>query len=106
MTTRRIEVPVAFIAVGALVIWLAFGHGYANYDTFYALLWGDEIAHGALARASARSAVRASLAELLIVIIERSASAFDRHWVHAAQRLGGHPSSNVDRLRAPCIQRH
>jgi hypothetical protein len=46
MTRRRIEVPLFWIAVGALAIWLAFGHGYANYDTFYALLWGDEISHG------------------------------------------------------------
>ncbi len=43
---RRAIYPFACIAVGGLAIWLAFGHGYANYDTFYALLWGDEISHG------------------------------------------------------------
>ncbi len=54
MTRRRIDlarapsgwIALAIVAVGALAIWLAFGHGYANYDTFYALLWGDEISHG------------------------------------------------------------
>jgi hypothetical protein len=54
MMRRRIDVTsapsgwiaLAIIAVGGLAIWLVFGHGYANYDTFYALLWGDEIFHG------------------------------------------------------------
>ena len=36
----------AWIAGVALGLWLAFRHGFANYDTFYALVWGDEIAHG------------------------------------------------------------
>jgi hypothetical protein len=39
-------VPALWIAGGGLVLWLAFGHGFANYDTFYALLWGNEIAAG------------------------------------------------------------
>jgi hypothetical protein len=39
-------VPAAWILGGALGLWLAFGHGFAQYDTFYALLWGNEIAHG------------------------------------------------------------
>jgi hypothetical protein len=39
-------VPLLWIAGGGLLLWLAFGHGYANYDTLYALLWGNEIAHG------------------------------------------------------------
>ena len=43
---RRL-IPVAWIVGGALALWLAFGHGFANYDTFYALVWGDEIAGGA-----------------------------------------------------------
>ncbi|HSJ17102.1 MAG TPA: glycosyltransferase family 39 protein [Solirubrobacterales bacterium] len=38
--------PLAWIAALALAQWLAFRHGFANYDTFYALVWGDEIAHG------------------------------------------------------------
>ena len=42
----RALVPVAWIAAIALALWLAFRHGFANYDTFYALVWGDEIAHG------------------------------------------------------------
>jgi hypothetical protein len=39
-------VPIAAIGLGALALWLAFGHGFANYDTFYSLVWGDELAHG------------------------------------------------------------
>lgn len=42
---RRL-IPVVWIAAGAVALWLAFGHGFANYDTFYALVWGDEIANG------------------------------------------------------------
>jgi hypothetical protein len=43
---RRL-IPVAWIAGGALALWLAFGHGFANYDTIYALVWGNEIFGGA-----------------------------------------------------------
>lgn len=39
-------IPLLWIAVIALALWLAFRHGFANYDTFYALVWGDEIANG------------------------------------------------------------
>ncbi|MGH2962993.1 MAG: hypothetical protein ACRDL3_12495 [Solirubrobacterales bacterium] len=39
-------VPLAWIAGIAVALWLAFRHGFANYDTFYALVWGDEVAHG------------------------------------------------------------
>jgi hypothetical protein len=38
--------PLLWIVAIALALWLAFRHGFANYDTFYALVWGDEIAHG------------------------------------------------------------
>jgi hypothetical protein len=38
--------PLVWIAGIALALWLAFRHGFANYDTFYALVWGDEIAGG------------------------------------------------------------
>ena len=43
----RALAPAAWILVGAGALWLAFGHGFANYDTFYALVWGDEILAGA-----------------------------------------------------------
>src|SRR5919108_296760 len=49
MSARRASsalIPLAWIAAIALALWLAFRHGFANYDTFYALVWGDEIAHG------------------------------------------------------------
>lgn len=49
MPTRRALtalVPLAWIVVIAAGLWIAFRHGFANYDTFYALVWGDEIAHG------------------------------------------------------------
>ena len=38
--------PAAWIGGGALALWLLFHHGFANYDTFYSLLWGNEIFHG------------------------------------------------------------
>jgi hypothetical protein len=49
MSSRRATsalVPLAWSAAIALALWLVFRHGFANYDTFYALVWGDEIAHG------------------------------------------------------------
>ncbi|MGI8460263.1 MAG: hypothetical protein ACR2OC_01320 [Solirubrobacterales bacterium] len=39
-------VPVAIVVAGAALIWLLFGHGFANYDTFYSLVWGNEIFNG------------------------------------------------------------
>src|SRR3954466_710411 len=32
-------------AIGA-VVFAWFGHAFLNYDTFYALLWGGDLAHG------------------------------------------------------------
>lgn len=42
----RALVPLVWIAAIAVTMWLAFRHAFVNYDTFYALLWGDEIASG------------------------------------------------------------
>jgi hypothetical protein len=39
--------PLAPIAAVALALWLIFPFGFPNYDTVYALVWGDELAHGA-----------------------------------------------------------
>jgi hypothetical protein len=39
-------VPIAWIAGGAAALWLVFAHGFVQYDTFYALVWGDQIASG------------------------------------------------------------
>ncbi len=39
--------PLAWIGGIALALCLSIGHGFANYDTFYSLVWGDQIAHGA-----------------------------------------------------------
>jgi hypothetical protein len=39
-------IALAWICAIALALWLAFRHGFANYDTFYELLWGSEIADG------------------------------------------------------------
>jgi Dolichyl-phosphate-mannose-protein mannosyltransferase len=39
-------VPIAWIAGGAVALWLIFSHGFVQYDTFYALVWGDQIASG------------------------------------------------------------
>jgi hypothetical protein len=38
--------PLAVIAAVALALWLIFPFGFPNYDTVYALVWGDELAHG------------------------------------------------------------
>jgi hypothetical protein len=39
-------VPIAWIGGGAVALWLLFSHGFVQYDTFYALVWGDQIAGG------------------------------------------------------------
>ena len=44
---ERIPAPLWIIA-GAILFWLAFSHAYLNYDTFYAMLWGQDILHGRL----------------------------------------------------------
>jgi hypothetical protein len=46
MARARLGLASAWIGGGALALWLVFRHGFANYDTFYALVWGNEIAHG------------------------------------------------------------
>jgi len=38
--------PTALIAAVAALLWLIFPFGFPNYDTAYALLWGNELAHG------------------------------------------------------------
>ncbi|HZO37020.1 MAG TPA: hypothetical protein VFB41_09120 [Solirubrobacteraceae bacterium] len=38
--------PIAIVAAGATALWLVIGHGFANYDALYSLLWGRELAHG------------------------------------------------------------
>jgi len=41
----RLRAPAAIGAL-ALALWLAWGHGFANYDALYSLIWGREMAHG------------------------------------------------------------
>lgn len=41
----RLAAPLA-IAAGAVVLWVAAGVGFANYDTLYALTWGGQLARG------------------------------------------------------------
>ncbi|HVW17791.1 MAG TPA: hypothetical protein VHB30_06040 [Solirubrobacteraceae bacterium] len=38
--------PYAAVCAIAAVLWAAIGHGFANYDALYALIWGRELAHG------------------------------------------------------------
>jgi hypothetical protein len=38
--------PLAWIGSVALTLWLIFPFGFPNYDTVYALVWGNELAHG------------------------------------------------------------
>jgi hypothetical protein len=42
---EHLVAPLA-IAVGAVVLWVAAGVGFANYDTLYALAWGGQLARG------------------------------------------------------------
>src|SRR3954452_2901093 len=41
----RVRAPAAIGALAA-ALWLAWGHGFANYDTLYALVWGRQLADG------------------------------------------------------------
>src|SRR4051794_23247954 len=36
----------AWIGALALLVWLVWGHGFANYDALYSLVWGRELADG------------------------------------------------------------
>jgi hypothetical protein len=40
--------PAAWIGGGALVLWLVVGHGFANYDSLYTLVWGQQLSRGEL----------------------------------------------------------
>ncbi len=44
-TTKRLA-PLASIGGGAAALWLVFRHGFVNYDSFYSLVWGNELFHG------------------------------------------------------------
>ena len=44
---RRLA-PSVIVVAGALIAWAIVGTGFANYDTAYSLLWGDDLAHGRL----------------------------------------------------------
>ena len=48
MPSARLAIlaPLGWIAVLAAAIWLVFGQGFVQYDTFYALEWGSAIADG------------------------------------------------------------
>ena len=47
MALARRALPNALAAVViALLILAFFGHAFLNYDTFYALVWGDDLVHG------------------------------------------------------------
>jgi hypothetical protein len=45
LTLRRLAAPLA-IALGAIALRVASGVGFANYDTLYALVWGQQLARG------------------------------------------------------------
>lgn len=44
---KRIPAPL-WIVAGAALFWVAYPGGYLNYDTFYAMLWGQDLLHGSL----------------------------------------------------------
>src|SRR3954449_12109148 len=45
---RRRSALIDWLAGGAigLAVFAWFGHAFLNYDTFYALVWGGDLAHG------------------------------------------------------------
>lgn len=43
---RRWLVDAVASALVAVAIWAFFGHAFLNYDSMYALVWGDDVAHG------------------------------------------------------------
>ncbi|GAC1325342.1 MAG: hypothetical protein NVSMB25_23730 [Thermoleophilaceae bacterium] len=46
---ERVPPPARAAAASALIglaVFLYFGHAFLNYDTFYALVWGSDLAHG------------------------------------------------------------
>jgi hypothetical protein len=45
LAARRLATPLA-IALGALLLRVVSGVGFANYDTLYALVWGEQLARG------------------------------------------------------------
>ena len=60
----RFRTPLAIVA-GAIALRLAIGVGFANYDTLYSLVWGQQLArgqtpcYGVAARADPAPAARA-----------------------------------------------
>ena len=45
---RRLALPAAACAALALLLWAVYGAGNVGYDTYYALLWGDQLSEGTL----------------------------------------------------------
>src|ERR687883_251630 len=43
---RRALASLVMAALVGLAIFAWFGHAFLNYDTFYALVWGGDLAHG------------------------------------------------------------
>ena len=43
---RRMLLDAAAAALAGLLVFAAFGHAFLNYDTFYSLVWGDDLVHG------------------------------------------------------------
>src|SRR5947207_3348534 len=46
--TGRLRTLADWLAAGAIgaLVFAWFGHAFLNYDTFYALVWGGDLAHG------------------------------------------------------------
>src|SRR5215218_4050467 len=45
---RRYAVPAAACAAIAALVWALYGAGNVGYDTYYALIWGDQLSEGTL----------------------------------------------------------
>src|SRR4051812_17062281 len=78
----RIALPAAACAAVAALIWALYGSGNVGYDTYYALIWGDELSEGALPSYEApRSPIPHPLANLASLIVTPLGSASDDAWV-------------------------
>src|SRR3954467_14158855 len=79
LATRR-NATLAAVLAGSLVLALFFGlHTFPNYDSYYQLLWGQDIAHGRLPDyAVFRSPTPHPLSELVGLMLSRFGLAADR----------------------------
>jgi len=78
----RFALPAAACAAIAALIWALYGSGNVGYDTYYALIWGDELSEGALPSYEApRSPIPHPLANLASLIVTPLGNVSDDAWI-------------------------